>query len=534
MAYEHDVKVQNLDHKGTATESDSLDGKKHSVTYNEHGDPMRARSAQLAPHASLAQAPPLVQAMSPEERRELEAKLLRKIDWRLLPTIIIMYIMNYLDRNNIASARLAGKKGLQDGLNMTDTQYETTVSILFVGYILMQVPSNLFLNKIGRPGIYLPAVMVVWGCISGATAGCQSFGGLLADRFFLGFVEAAYFPGCLFFLSSWYTRKELAFRTAMLYSGSLLSGAFSGLIAAGITSGMDGARGLDAWRWLFIIEGAITVVLASAAFFILPNFPRTTTWLSEQERQLAVWRLQEDIGTDDWINSQEQSFFHGFRVAFQDLKVWLLMVILTGLVSSGGVTNFFPTVVKTLGYGNINTLLLTVPPYVLAVITTYANAWHADRTGERYFHVTGPAWVTVAAYILAASTTNLAARYVSMMLMPSTVYAGYVVALAWISNCVPRPPAKRAAALATINAVSNATSIYVSYMYESNYAPRYVIAMSVNCGTAVMSITAATLLRLLLVRLNKKMDQGEHVEGTEVGAGHGNEMAEEKGFRYLL
>ena len=120
-------------------------------------------------------------------------------------------------------------------------------------YILMQVPSNLFLDKIGKPSIYLPACMVVWGAISACTGAVKDFGGLIACRFFLGFVEAAYFPGCLFFLSSWYTRKELGFRTAILYSGSLISGAFSGLIAAGIVGGLDGARGLRAWRWLFVI-----------------------------------------------------------------------------------------------------------------------------------------------------------------------------------------------------------------------------------------------------------------------------------------
>jgi MFS family permease len=132
---------------------------------------------------------------------------------------------------------------------MTDAQYETAVSILFVGYILMQVPSNLFLNKIGKPAIYLPSVMIAWGIVSTCTAAAQSFGGLVAIRFILGFVEAPYFGGCLFYLSCWYTRKELAFRSAVLYSGSLMSGAFSGLIAAGITSGMDGKLGLPAWRW---------------------------------------------------------------------------------------------------------------------------------------------------------------------------------------------------------------------------------------------------------------------------------------------
>lgn len=96
-------------------------------------------------------------------------------------------------------------------------------------------------------------------------------------------------PGCLYYLSCWYTRKELGFRTAVLYSGALISGAFSGLIAAGVTSGMDGARGYRAWRWLFIIEGSVTVVVALACIFVLPNFPRTTPWLTEEERSLAVW-----------------------------------------------------------------------------------------------------------------------------------------------------------------------------------------------------------------------------------------------------
>lgn len=106
-------------------------------------------------------------------------------------------------------------------------------------------------------------------------------------------------------------------------------------------------------------------------------------------------------------------------------------------------TNFFPTVVATLNYNDVVTLLLTAPPYVLAVITTYCNARHADKTGERYFHVTIPLWISVIAYIIAATTTTLGPRYLAMMLMPSTVYAGYVVALAWISNTLPRPPAKR-------------------------------------------------------------------------------------------
>ncbi|KAF2162121.1 hypothetical protein M409DRAFT_69333 [Zasmidium cellare ATCC 36951] len=490
-------------------------------------------AAQDAGKPSRAlEAPPLVRDMSPADRERLEKKLVRKIDFRLLPPVIIMYIMNYLDRNNIATARLAGTPGLEEDLNMTDSQYETCVSILFVGYILMQIPSNLFLNKIGKPAIYLPACMVVWGFISLATALAKNFAGLVSIRFFLGFVEAAYFPGCLFYLSCWYTRKELAFRSAVLYSGSLISGAFAGLIAAGITSGMDRKLGLPAWKWLFIIEGAVTVVIAVICLFIMPNFPRTTPWLSEEERQLAVWRLQEDIGVDDWTSSEEQSFWHGMILAFKDIKVWILMICLLGIVSAASVTNFFPSVVQSLGYSNLISLLLTAPPYVLAVFTAFGNAIHADKTGERFLHISIPLLVGMASFILAAATTGTAPRYVAMMLMVPSIYAGYVIVLAWISNTIPRPPAKRAAALAAINAVSNASSIYASYMYGG--APRYIVAFSVNCATLFLAIVMAAVLRILLVRLNKKLDRGEPVDGAISGASVGEGDAMRKGFRFLV
>lgn len=274
-------------------------------------------------------------------------------------------------------------------------------------------------------------------------------------------------------------------------------------------------------------------MLAFGAIFILPNFPRTTTWLSEDERQLAVWRLQEDIGQDDWVNTEQQSFWHGMALAFKDGKVWILMICLLGIVSSASVTNFFPSVVKTLGYDNIPTLLLTAPPYVLAVITTFLNAWHADRTGERFLHIVIPLIIGMASFILAAATTATAPRYVAMMLMVPSIYSGYVIVLAWISNTVPRPPAKRAAALAAINAVSNASSIYASYMYFGS--PRYTVAFSVDCCTLLLAIAMTATLRVILVRLNKKLARGEFVEGALPGSsvvGEGETVRE--GFRYLI
>ncbi|KAK8041999.1 hypothetical protein PG993_006522 [Apiospora rasikravindrae] len=540
--------------------SDPADQKievEHTSSNEYHGDhktPVEATGAKMSLEVAqrrLLQAPPIIAVLSPEQRADLEKHLVRKIDWRLLPMIVLMYIMNYIDRNNIAAAKLAH---IERDLNMPEdsTQFQvgcrdifhggsetgwltvhpkTTVSILFVGYLLMQIPSNLLLNKIGKPALYLPICMIIWGVISTVTAEAKNFGGLLAIRFFLGFIEAAYFPGCLYYLSCWYTRKELGLRTAFLYSGALISGAFSGLISAGITGNMDGARGLSAWRWLFIIEGAATIFIAFLAFPLLPNFPRTTSWLSEEEKALAVWRLEEDIGEDDWVDSEQQTFWRGAKQAFADVKTYVLLVLLFGIVASGSVTNFFPTVVSTLGYNNVVSLLLTAPPYVLTVIASMINAWHADRTGERFWHIVLPLVVNMAANIIAATTTSLGPRYLSMMLMVPSVYSAFVVALAWISNTLPRPPAKRAAALAFINAVSNSSSIYASYMYPKSAAPGYVIAMCVNCAMSFMAIVAATVMRFMLVRLNRKLEQGIFVEGA-INALPGE--AAQHGFRFKV
>lgn len=170
----------------------------------------------------------------------------------------------------------------------------------------------------------------------------------------------------------------------------------------------------------------------------------------------------------------------------------------------------------------------------MAVLTTFLNAWHADKTGERFWHIVLPLCVGVAAFILAACTHSTAPRYVAMMLMVPGVYTGYVVALAWISNSMPRPPAKRAAALAFINAVSNTSSIYASYMYpqpKSGAQPNLTVPLSVDCATAALAIVMTVVMRVILGKLNKKLDRGERVEGA-INAIPGE--VQERSFRFLV
>jgi hypothetical protein len=270
-----------------------------------------------------------------------------------------------------------------------------------------------------------------------------------------------------------------------------------------------------------------------------------------------MWRLEEDVGERDWEDGKAENLTHGLKLAFTDIKTYMLMVIVFGIVSSGSVTNFFPTYgffffffftmhlidVRLTSFIGLLRLWVTTGSYpfssrlhhmyipfsnrlpvdahivqALAVITTFCNSLHADKTGERYFHITIPLVFGVASFIIAATTTTTAPRYLAMMLMVPSVYSGYVVSLAWISNTLPRPPAKRAAAIAAINAFSNASSIWTAYAYPTSDGPRYIGAMSMNCGTAVLSIVAATVLRWHLRKLNRRLEAGEHVDDA-MGAG---------------
>lgn len=251
-----------------------------------------------------------------------ERALVRKIDLRIFPVLNILTILNFIDRNNFSNARL---KGLEADLGLSDVQYQTCISILLVGYVLMQVPSNMILNVITRPSWYLCACVGTWGVIAGATAAVKDASSAIVCRFFLGCIEASFFPGSLYYLSRWYTRKEMQYRVALMNAGNLLAQAFGGLIAAGVLGNMEGKAGIRAWRWLFIIEGSLTVFFALLSSLALPDYPSTTKWFSEKESYIAEKRLVDDAGVAD-EDDVGQGTWHGIKLAVTDAKVWLLAV----------------------------------------------------------------------------------------------------------------------------------------------------------------------------------------------------------------
>ncbi|KAF1919228.1 tartrate transporter [Ampelomyces quisqualis] len=439
--------------------------------------------------------------MSPERRAQVEKKLKRKLDARC-SLFVLIYIMNYLDRNNIAAARLGG---LQEDLGINDTQYATCLSILYVGYILMQVPSNVIINRIPRPSLYISIVMLIWGMISTLSGNTHNFAGMVAVRFFIGFVEAAFLPGALLILSKWYTRRELTLRNAILFCGNLISNAFSSLVGAAVLSNMEGTLGHRAWRWLYWIEGAVTMLIAISAMFILPDLPHNSRGFTEEERSVAVLRMTEDVGEPD-EDSAEQSPYAGLIMAVKDAKIYVMMLTFTAYVVGLSFNAFFPSLTRTLGFGYITTLLMSAPPWAFACLVSLINAWHADRQQERFWHIVGPIIGGLVGFIISMSTLNTAARYVALFLQASS-YAGFIVFYSWISSSFPRPPAKRAVAIAMINAFSqlgNVAGSYVWNMTENGYRNSYGVVTAMF----VVTIGGCTVFRFILIRLNKRLDEG--------------------------
>ncbi|GJE91441.1 MFS general substrate transporter [Phanerochaete sordida] len=476
----------------------------------------------------------------PSVRPAAERSLVRKLDCRLLPAIILIFILNYIDRVAVSSARL---QGLEQDLGLTDIQYETVLAVLYASYVPAQIPSNMVLNRITRPSLYIPACVCIWGMTSALTGVTKNYAGILGARIAVGLPEAAFYPGATYLLSRWYTRKELAFRAAILYGGLLVSNAFGNLIAAGILNGMEGKLGVRAWRWLFYIEGAVTVCVGLFSIWALPDYPHNTRWLSKPERRLAQVRLAEDAGEAD-EDSAHDTALTGLKQALRDPKVYILSVMGCAQLLGLSFVNFFPTLTATLGFSTTVSLLLAAPPWIFATIVCCVNAWHADRSGERFLHLAVPWWGVMVGYAIGLGTHSVGGRYVALFLMASG-YAGFALTLVWTANAVPRPPAKRAAAMGIVNGVGNLGNLIGSYAWKAAWGPDYHPSMIIGLASFGLASGLALLLRQMLVAQNRQLDRRE---AAEMGAAERERIAEaarlegvsladalerKKGFRYL-
>ncbi|KAK2014194.1 MFS general substrate transporter [Colletotrichum eremochloae] len=445
-----------------------------------------------------------IEALDIPDWQAKERKIVRTLDMTLLPQLWILYMFNYLNRTNIAQARL--DDDFEATLQLGNTDYSTAVALLTVGYMLAQLPSNMLITRV-RPGLYLPTCAILWSGVSAATAAVTSPGQLFAVQFVLGIIEAPLFPGAVYLMSCWYTRRELALRTAVLYSGLVLAQAFSGLIAAGVFSGMSGAAGVAGWQYLFILEAGLSAFFALTAYIILPNYPHSKTggamWsMTEDMRRIAVARIEADRVE----RPTDSTVWQGLRLALTDIKTYIFIFMNIFMTSSYGFNNFFPTMVRGFGLGSSTlALVLTAPPYILGTAVSFGVAWSSDRKKERGFHIMANNCLSIIGFIISVATLNTAARYTAAFLYTSGSFSANALVYTWAVSSLGQTPEKRAAGGAIVNIMGHLGNVMSPYFFPDSDAPRYTMAMILQIAFAGLTFCTAFTSKTYLRRQNKKL-----------------------------
>lgn len=430
---------------------------------------------------------------------QAEKALVRKIDRHVVPVVMIAYLLSFLDRTNIGNAKLFG---LERDLGLVGSQYNIAVAVLFVPYVLVEVPSNLLLKRF-TPSQWLATLAFLWGIVSTLMGIVQSFGGLVACRLILGLLEGGLFPGLTVYLTLFYTKKELALRIGYLFVSSALAGACGGLLAYGIGF-LDGTRGMSGWRWVFILEGIPTALWGIAMWILLADEPQTAWFLKAEERTMLVARLQRQTGYHQELDRADAIN------AFKDWKVWLFAAGQFGVNSMlYSYSVFLPSIVSCLGtWTKPQSQALTVPCYVLGAASYLIVARLSDAHQLRGPYQIGAAVVCIIGYGISMAPASSAVHYFSTFLISLGLFIAVGIPLAWLPSNTPRY-GKRTTASAIQIMICNCSGIVAPFLYPAADAPRYIMGYSVSIALLAYGIGIYGFLSFYYDRVNKRRAAGK-------------------------
>lgn len=302
----------------------------------------------------------------------LPASLLAKVSWRLLPFLLLMYIMAFLDRANVGFA----KQAFQADTGISDTAFAFGAGVFFAGYALLEVPSNLMLHKVGAK-LWMCRIMVTWGLVSAAMVFAHNETTFYVLRFLLGVAEAGFFPGVILYLTYWFPQASRGRAMGFFYFGAPLAFIF-GSPLSGLLLELDGVLGSHGWQWLFAVEGLMATAVGVWAYFYLDNRPADAKWLSAEERQ----QLQSVLDAED---SQKQGHGSVLKAMCQPAVLYLCAIYLLIQASVYGVVFYLPSQVAGLMGSKVGFMvgLVSAIPWVCALIAAWRVPAIADRTGQR-------------------------------------------------------------------------------------------------------------------------------------------------------
>ena len=311
----------------------------------------------------------MTQAQVGSAAADAERRVFAKIGWRLMPILILAYIFNYLDRNNVGFAGLT----MNQAIGLTATQFGFGAGVFFVGYCLLEIPSNIALYRVGARR-WLSRIMISWGLASAATALAVGPTSFYALRLLLGVAEAGFFPGVAFYLGTWfpsqYRTRMIAWFMVAIPVSSVIGSPISGWLLT-----LDGLGGLAGWQWMFILEGIPVVFVGIALLWVLADRPEDVTWLTDDERRIVRERLAAE---------QRPREVRRFAVAVRDIRVILLALVQFGfLVGSYAIGIFLPLILKEGNLGDVEIGFVSSACYLVAVIGMIMWAEHVDRGSSK-------------------------------------------------------------------------------------------------------------------------------------------------------
>ncbi|KAJ7213290.1 major facilitator superfamily domain-containing protein [Mycena rebaudengoi] len=426
-----------------------------------------------------------------------EARLFRKLDWRILPIVTLLYLLSFIDRTNIGNAKIAG---LPEDLHLVGLQYNVCAAVFFISYCLFEVPSNMVLKKV-RPNLWLAFIMFVWGVIMLSMAFVKNYTHLAVARFFLGVAEAGLLPGATFYLSQWYPRQYYGQRMGLFISASTMAGAFGGILAFAIQQ-MDGLRNLRGWRWIFLLEGIATVAISFLGFLVMPDYPEDAKFLTTEERDYLVDRLAKDSAG---LSKRFEMKF--FWQAVTDYNSYLYsLLFLTTVIPAYCFALFIPTIIKGLGFSSAKAQLMSTPPYVFASIVIIFTTRLSDKTKMRGPFILAVAIVGIIGYSVWYSTTSATAGYVAAFFACTGTFTNIALILSWAGSNTGGD-LKRSVVLAMVIGLGGLGGICSSFVFRTQDAPRFFPGH----GTAIGCICTTFITALFMIwnyrRLNVIKDQ---------------------------
>ncbi|MEH3148573.1 MAG: MFS transporter [Methylobacterium frigidaeris] len=372
----------------------------------------------------------------------LEQATMRRVAWRLIPFICLLYFIAFLDRVNIGFAALTMNKDL----GFSSAVFGFGAGVFFFGYFLFEVPSNIILDKVGAR-LWIARVMITWGFISGGFAFIEGETSFYILRFLLGAAEAGFFPGIILYLSYWFPARYRAGVVSLFMAAAPVSVVLGSPISSLLLE-MDGLLGFRGWQWMFVIEALPAVVLGVVVLFYMTDRPEKATWLSDDQRAWLVAEMAQERA------SKQAAARHSILSGLADLRVLALALVYFG-TSAGLYTLgiWAPQIIKSFGLSTIQVGLLNAVPPTLAVVAMILWARHSDRTGERTWHVVIACLVAAAGLLLAGGAASVAAVVAALSLVNVGISAAKPPLWAMPTAFLSGPAA--AVGIATINSIGN-------------------------------------------------------------------------------